>query len=411
MNDAQRRSSDVITDYLSGRIDRRRALQILGVLGVGGIVGPALGRTAATAQEAGSPAPMATPELGPQADGTTLWKVEVGGMDMANGIDLHAFFPDQLTVNAGDSVLFEFAPMGMPGFHTVTFPSGGELNPLFATDIVDGTPVASPEGPPRLVINPAVAFPDGRASYDGTGLLNSGLDVFRMDQGPYVFTFDTPGTYEYVCAVHFVVMKASITVQEAGAALPTDAAGYAGMVEAERAELTEVGKAAIAEAEAAAEAATPAPGGGATTVDVAAGVGGLTQARVLRFIPRDVTVGVGDTVRWTNRTTGEPHTVTFLGGTEPPEDVLVEPQADGSPKFIQNYQTLLPAGEATYDGTGYRNSGFLGFPPELQAQLGLKGDTHELTFTAAGEYPYYCILHSGGPDDEEGMAGTVTVQE
>ena len=43
--------------------------------------------------------------------------------------------------------------------------------------------------------------------------------------------------------------------------------------------------------------------------------------------------------------------------------------------------------------------------------FGLLGDSYELTFTKAGEYPYYCILHSGGPDDEHGMTGKIIVQE
>ncbi len=46
-------------------------------------------------------------------------------MDMETGIDLHAFFPGDITVNAGDSIFFEFTPMGVPGFHTVTFAPGG----------------------------------------------------------------------------------------------------------------------------------------------------------------------------------------------------------------------------------------------------------------------------------------------
>ena len=399
--------SDIVAQYQSGRIDRRSALKLIAGLGIAAVAAPALGGSA-TAQDAASPEAMATPVVGPQADGTNLWKVQVGGMDMANGIDVHGYFPSALTIDAGDSVYFQFAPMGMPGFHTVTFASGGELPPLFAPDIVDGTPVASPEGPPRLVVNPAVAFPDGRTSYDGTGLLNSGLDVFRMEEGPYVVAFDTPGTYEYVCVVHAIVMKGTIIVHEAGAELPADAAASEAAAQEEFAAQVEIGVAALAEAEAAVAAATPAAGA-AATVDVYAGAGGLNQARIMRFIPRDVTVKVGDTVRWTNASTGEPHTVTFLGGTEPPEDVLVEPGADGAPKFIQNYQTLMPAGEATFDGTGYHNSGFLGMPPEIQAQLGLNGDTYELTFTEPGEYPYYCILHASGPDDEQGMAGTVTV--
>lgn len=394
----------VITPYLAGRIDRRQALQMLGALGVAGLGVTTLGASAASARQTAA----ATPVLGPQADGSNLWKVQVGGMDMATSVDTHAFYPSEITINAGDSIFYEFAPMGMPGFHTVTFTSGGELPPLFVPDIVDGTPVPSPEGPPRLQINPLVAFPDGRAEYDGTGVVNSGIDVMRADQGPYTLKFTTPGTYEYVCVVHSLVMKGTVVVQEAGAALPNDAAAYETMAQEQFAALIAEGTAAVADYEAA--AATPAAEGPATW-DVAAGVGGMSQARVMLFVPQEVTIKVGDTVRWTDLTIGEPHTVTFLGGTEQPEDTIVEPQPAGPPKFIQSYSTFLPAGEGTFDGTGYHNSGFLGLPPEIGEPLGLLGDTYELTFTAPGEYPYYCVLHASGPEAEGGMIGKVIVEE
>ena len=410
MNEQTQPVTDILARYQSGIITRRRALQLLSALGVTGLAAPALSQSLTLAQDTASPVAMATPVLGPQADGSNVWRVQVGGMDMETGTDTHAFYPEEITINAGDSIFFQFAPMGMPGFHTITFTSGADIPPLFVPDVVEGTPVASPEGPPQIILNPMLAFPDGRTNYDGTGMTNSGLDVFRMDQGPYTLVFDTPGTYEYACAVHFVVMKGTVIVQETGAALPNDQAAYDAMADAKRTELVEIGKAAIADAEAAAAAATPAASG-ATTRNVAAGVGGLTQARVMRFIPREITVKVGDTVRWTDQTTGEPHTVTFLGGTEPPEDTIVEPQPDGTPKFIQSYQTFLPAGDPSFDGTGYHNSGFLGQPPEVQQMFGLNGDTYDLTFTAAGDYPYYCILHSSGPDDPMGMVGKVTVTE
>ena len=350
---------------------------------------------------------MSTPVLGPRADGTNLWKVQVGGMDMDNGIDMHAFFPKEITVNAGDSVFWQFAPMGMPGFHTVTFTSGGEIPPIFTPDIVDGTPVASPEGPPRLLINPAVAFPDGRTEYDGTGTTNSGVDVLRTpDQPPYTLTFTKAGAFDYQCAVHGVVMKGKVTVQEAGASLPTDVAGYEAMAQQEIAAVLAEGKNALENA----KAATPMAADGKAW-EVSAGAGGLSEARVMKFIPAEITIKVGDTVRWTDRTTGEPHTVTFLGGTEQPEDTLVEPQSSGLPKLIQNYQTFLPAGEKPFDGTGYHNSGFLGLPPEIGQMFGLLGDSYELTFTKAGTYPYYCILHAGGPDDDAGMSGKIIVEE
>lgn len=360
---------------------------------------------AAVAQPAASP--VASPVPGPQPDGTNLWQVTVGGMDMENAIDLQAFFPSQITINAGDSVHFAFMPMGMPGFHTVTFVSGGEVPPLFAPDVVDGTPVPSPEGPPRIMLNPALAWPDGRGSYDGTGITNSGLDVFRADAGPYILTFTAPGTYEYVCAIHAVVMKGTVVVQETGAELPSDQAGYDAQGESERAALIDEGKAAIAQA--GAGTATPSAGT-ATTWDILAGAGGMSQARVMGFLPREIMIKAGDTVRWTDGSIGEPHTVTFLGGEAQPEDTIVEPQGDGPPKLIQSYQTFLPTGQTDFDGTGYHNSGFLGLPPEIGSMFGLLGNVYELTFTVAGEYPYYCALHAGGPDDAQGMTGKITVE-
>lgn len=399
-----RQVTDIVARYRSGQINRRQALRLAASAGLVGMIGVALGRPASGQEQA---APIAAPAVGPQADGTVLWKVQVGGMDMEAGIDLHSFFPREITINAGDSIWFQFAPMGTPGFHTVTFAADGKMPDIFVPDEVDGKPVASPEGPPRLLINPQLAFPDGRTSYDGTGYTNSGLDVLRQDQGPYTLAFTKPGTYEYLCAVHGIVMKGKVIVQESGAALPTDAAGYESLAHDEMAKLIAEGKAVIASV--AAPAASPAATGGSTW-DVAVGLGGLSPIRVMRFIPPKVTIKVGDTIRWTNKSTGEPHTVTFLGGTEPPEDTLVEPQPGGPPKLIQTYQTLLPAGEPTFDGTGYRNSGFLGLPPEIGSTLGLKGDVYELTFTAAGEFPYYCILHSSGPGDKAGMTGTIVVE-
>ena len=161
--------------------------------------------------------------------------------------------------------------MGMPGFHTVTFTSGEELPPIFAPDIVDGTPVASPEGPPRLLINPMVAFP-GRAHRvrrHRPGQLRARCPAARRTQPPYTLTFTTPGTYEYYCAVHSVVMKGKVTVQEAGAELPNDVAAYETMAQEQFAALVEEGMAAIAER----EAATPTTEDGAAW-DVSAGVGG-----------------------------------------------------------------------------------------------------------------------------------------
>jgi plastocyanin len=254
------------------------------------------------------------------------------------------------------------------------------------------------------MVNPAAAFPAGGSTYDGTGYFNSGLS--GPSAPPYVLTFTAPGTYEYLCLFHPVPMKGTVTVQEQGAAYPHDQAAYDQMGAEQAARLLDEGRALIAQHEA---AATPAPAADGTTVwEVAAGVGG-ERVEADRFLPGELTISVGDTVRWTNRSQHLPHTVTFLGGEEPPELLLVEPQEGGPPKLALNPVVAEPAGGPTYDGDGFTNSGYLGRElPEFYEEFP-RNPTYELTFSTPGQYRYYCVIHAGGPDDSHGMTGTIIV--
>src|SRR5918992_51117 len=94
--------------------------------------------------------------------------------------------------------------------------------------------------------------------------------------------------------------------------------------------------------------------GGGTSVSIVPGSSSLTTDA---YQPNPVQVGVGDTVTWTNDD-AQPHTATSG----------------------QN---------ATPDGT---------FDSSIMAP----GATFEHTFTEAGEYPYFCLLHPN-------MVGTVSV--
>jgi plastocyanin len=376
-------------------IDRRAFLRTSGGLGLAalGLMSVARMPRLASAQEA-SPAPVATPVVGPQSDGTNLWRVQVGDMDMENSIDFTSFFPSEITINAGDSIWFAMAPMG-PGFHTVTFLAGGEIPPIFIPDPEVASPAA---GPPQLILNPDMAFPTESTVVDGATYVNSGVDVLRDPSQQVIYTFSTPGTYDYLCIPHQAVMKAKVIVQEAGSALPMDQAGYDAAAAEQLAALKEEGMAEIAEY---AEATSEEQSDGSTLWTLTAGAG-EGQARVNAFLPKEVEIKVGDSVKWVHRAPGEPHTVTFVGSdTEPPEDVIPGQFADGSLKLMQNNETLLPQGGNTFDGTGFMNSGWLGIealglPTEFTAQ-----------FTAAGVYTYYCILH--GDAEGNGMAATLRV--
>src|SRR5262249_41413992 len=126
------------------------------------------------------------------------------------------------------------------------------------------------------------------------------------------------------------------------------------------------------------------------------------RAVLLRYFPDSLTIKVGDTVRWTDQSEIEPHTVTFLGGEAPPDLIVPEPQEGGPPKLLLNPAVVAPAGPQVYNGKGYANSGGMG--ADLGQDTGLT--TYELTCDTPGEYPYYCAVH-GSP--AMGMRATVTV--
>lgn len=99
----------------------------------------------------------------------------------------------------------------------------------------------------------------------------------------------------------------------------------------------------------------------------------------MTFLPRDVWVDVGDTVHWTAGS-AEPHTVTFLApGTSLPE---FNPF---------NTSQTMPVGSSSYDGTVYTNSGIIATQPIFVFTN--PASSYDLTFTATGDFTYYCLLH------------------
>jgi len=195
-------------------------------------------------------------------------------------------------------------------------------------------------------------------------------------------------------------MRATVIVQDAGADLPLDQAGY----DAKAQEQMDAVKAeGIAAAAAFAEATQETQADGSTLWTAAAGAG-EGQARVMRMLPNPLEIKVGDSVKWINQSPGEPHTITFIGaGETPPEDLEVSAFADGTPKFSVNPMSLWAQGGNTFDGSSYLNSGYFGVAEAGQPM------EFTATFTAPGEFTYYCILH--GDAEGGGMAATLTVVE
>lgn len=106
--------------------------------------------------------------------------------------------------------------------------------------------------------------------------------------------------------------------------------------------------------------------------------GGSAQSEALQtadYYPNAITIDAGDTIVWTN-TAVEPHVVAI----PPPGQSL--PPGPPQPKVGGN----------VFDGSTYVSSGFFN-----------KGATYAVTFTKAGTYKVYCLIHQ--PE----MVATVTV--
>jgi len=95
----------------------------------------------------------------------------------------------------------------------------------------------------------------------------------------------------------------------------------------------------------------------------------------LRFEPEEVTIQRGETIRWVNASP-IPHTTTG--------DPEKNPVKETRPELAR-----LPPGAEPWD------SGLLN-----------EGQSFSHTFTATGEYQYFCIPHV-----LSGMLGTITVEE
>ena len=348
----------------------------------------------------GAPGAMAAParQAGPQT-----WTVLVGAqtemeqtsMGQAGAWQLMRFYPDKITVNEGDTIVWKLNAAEM---HDVIFPPPGQNYVPFVT------PEAGP--PPAVVANPLAVASVGGPSYDGTGPASSG----QMSNEPpgvqqYKLTFTKAGTYNYLCAIHssqlpngqVVGMTASVTVQAAGSALAKTPDQVSADAQAAIAADTQATTAADPQA----KQVTPAEPGPNGTMLYHISAGYDTQiASYMRFSPTDLTIHVGDTVQWTQTSAVTPHTVTLVSGGKEPDLVVVQPQQSGPPKVMLNPAILAPAGGSAYNGTGYFNSGFIN-----GTQDPAPGPrTYKLTFTKPGTYEYICALH-----DTMGMSGHITV--
>ncbi len=305
-------------------------------------------------------APTASTHAAPPRSGTTATTpntitvlVGLGQVNVSPGSYL-GYTPRYVDVSVGDTVVFKNIDQLEP--HTVTFGPMALLKQLNQAIFI---PEPQKSGPPLLVGNPKAIMPTPGNTYDGTGLANSGL----MSTGQsWRLTFTQPGAYHYICLLHGTIMQGVVVAHPR-----PQAQGHVWIVQA--------------------------GDGPAARNDPA------NNAINDSFYPRHLTVHVGDTVEWI----GGFHTITF--GPEAMIQQLEKtvfmpvPQTSGPPKLVFNPKVAFPSGGATYNGSGFVNSGVL----VLNAPRNSKAPpSFKLTFTQPGVYTYDCLIHPG-------MDGTVTV--
>jgi len=280
-----------------------------------------------------------------------------------------AYFPKQVTVHAGDTVVFNQSWSGEP--HTVTMgTSVDEVYNVIWKYLKDGPPF--PEKPPDdpaagAALNKLNALPQARsqssssaafgqqgaqACYVESGKLpdqadtpcpnrtlkpftgkqvfyNSGIIPYQGDQGNTyrlpIAADAAPGTHYYFCLVHGPLMSGAITIAPASQSIPSQTDVNA---EAQK----QVSKL----SDPFAKALKDAQGRGAGAVNLA-GVdtpptidGAMTE-----FVPRTIKVRTHQKVTW--RITGDQHTVSFNVPKYLPEITIAK---DGTVAY--NDQTVNP---------------------------------------------------------------------
>lgn len=353
----------------------------------------------------GTPSATGTPSTSQAANGVT-YHVTVGAEDTSQGIEAGVFMPDDLTVNVGDTVVFT---LNTHEPHTVTFNPPGQLPDPFMPG-AGGSVVANPEvflpsqDVSGLEPNAQPGTPQHlTASFDGTGVLNSG---FMQNVGDtFTVTFTEAGSFGYQCLIH-PMMKGWVNVNPAGSDRPKTAADVQAEAKAEEAREIQEGQRFLDSIQAPEPTANA---DGSHTYTVFAGASDPSdtddQNDLMAFIGgQDLHIKVGDTVTWdmSMNMPGTPHTVTFTSGGEEPELIQPEPNPNGPPTLVVNPEVLAPSpaqGGGSYAGTGYYNSGLL-------IASGPTPQTYSLKFTKAGAYEYICVFH-----DMQGMSGTITVSE
>ena len=346
------------------------------------------------------------------------WQATVGSQNIDASKQAMAFLPNEMWISQGDSITWKTnAGEG----HTVTFlqqmsggaSAAGTSRPANGTTGATGCAGGGQGG---------TAVTASGAAFDGASCLNSGpLCDANLQQSPepgkcvgttYSVTFPAAGNFKLICLIH-ANMTGTVHVLPTPASLPFSQADYDNQAEQQARAIIHadgIMPRASRDSSRPGQFARVITGGGL----VATG-GGKSYLAIMRYMPSQITVHVGDTVEWTNFSPAEPHTVTFgveplvptavLGATTDPDGAVSGtlpntvtagfPRADGGPSC-----SAAPNCANTF------NPGFItAAAQDVSGAPQTSSITRaRVTFTQPGTYNYICAIH-----DELGMKGEVDV--
>ena len=279
-----------------------------------------------------------------------------------NGYSVNMFLPATTYIRAGDTLTWDFT-WDEP--HSVTF--------------------GQPQG------DPTVGDGSTSATYDGTGVVNSGL-IFPEPgkESTYSVKFTKDGTYDYYCVIH-PMMTGQVVVQGPGIGEQDTQVAVTGRGDSDYTSAIAALKAAAGSQAAKPVAVTAGVGGGKKYTLAVSSATDLVQGDVMQFFPASLNVGVNDQVEFVSNVQ-TPHDIAFPGpvdfnGPPPPEFANFDPFTD-----TVNYSP----------GVKLDNS-----KPVISPIIGVgfpAGKSASFSFAKAGTYQYACILHVS-----QGMVGVINV--
>jgi len=347
-------------------------------------------KESAGATPATTAAPMvaaATPAASYAPAGPATFRIIAG---KAQGpVDVEQFMPYDVHVREGDTI--EWTAQGIEG-HTVSFADEEQLHGLLTSYLVP-----DPQDPGSQLFNPDVALRSRTGDTfagDGT-FVNSGFFGVPAEQ-TYTLTFAKRGIFQYVCLVHPLWMRGTVSVDTPDAQVASPESVVAQGTEL-LARYIDEGKRALAQATA---ATRDVPGPDGTTVHRVA-VGLTTPyGQVATFVKPMLEIKAGDTVIFENDDR-DFHNVVFKGDLkEPPPGISVRADPEGRGLVIgldKRSATAVDPPPGGFDERTFLSSGSMG--------ILMPRATWRLRFDEAGTYAYACTIHVLA-----GMAGIVRVQ-